>query len=274
PRTRAASTRSPSRRGSRSRPTSWRSAASSTCSSNTTGSAPTRASPTRGFSSSRDTRGGRRTPGTRIRRAPPRAMRTTKRRGGAREAHGIEPLAAGEELSGGLELADPAAGAGGVEDDAALADRLLLVSDRTEVAPLVVRLATHHARTAALFAVRDGVIQGVLAGGAGPPRRIDTIYGPAAAESMLAGPARGEVFYGAPPSAGIDAALVEALGGQKVREVAVLPISVRGRVVQLLYVDNGREPLEAASLSALGPIADAMRSAWSRLIGESTQAHC
>jgi hypothetical protein len=221
-----------------------------------------------------------------------------------REAHGLAPLADGEELCGEEQFmashtqatgSAPSAAAGGdaavptgkpaseaaprtPARDAASVDRLeadlLRVSSRERVAPLVLTIAAAHARHSALFAVRDGMIQGVLAGGDGAPRRIDAIFVPVDAPSLLAGPARGEVFYGAPARTGIDAAILRALGWREVREVAAMPIAVAGRVVYLLYADNGAEPLEAASLAALGALCDQARATWSRLIVENTRRHC
>jgi hypothetical protein len=91
---------------------------------------------------------------------------------------------------------------------------------------------------------------------------------------MLAGAARGQVFFGAPARAGLDAAILRALGRGEVREAAVMPISVSGRAVYLLYADNGSEPLEKASLAGLGALCDQACSTWSRLIAECTLRHC
>src|SRR5262249_12670704 len=126
---------------------------------------------------------------------------------------------------------------------ARLEEALLRATSGDRVAPLVLALATRSARVAAIFAVRDAMIQGVLAAGDGAPRSIDAIFVPADAPCLLAGPARGEVFYGAPKRTGIDAAIVRALGRREVREAAVMPIAVGGRVAHLLYADNGGEPL-------------------------------
>jgi hypothetical protein len=224
-----------------------------------------------------------------------------------REAHGLAPLAEGEELCGEAEFvashtqgagparpsaerasaavpalearvvpaARPAAApAADAEAAARLEAELVRASSRERVAPLVLQLAAIRARLAALFTVRDGMIQGVLAAGAGGPGRIDAIFVPVAAQSMLAGPARGEIFHGAPSRAGIDAAIVRALGGGEVCEVAVMPIAVGGRVVQLLYADNGAEPLNPASLAALGALCEQTRATWSRIIVENTRRHC
>ena len=53
-----------------------------------------------------------------------------------------------------------------------------MTSDRDAVVPTALRVAAHHARRAAIFSVRDGMIQGVLAAGECASPRIDGIYVP------------------------------------------------------------------------------------------------
>ena len=209
------------------------------------------------------------------REAPDSAERAERARW--REAHGLAPLAEGEELSAEAEfVASQTFGAAPRAGEAArrLEAELVQASSRERVAPILLQLAAIRARVAALFAVRDGMIQGVLATGEGAQRDIEAILVPVDAECMLAGPARGRVFYGAPARSGMDAAVLRALGRTAVREAAVMPISVSGRVVYVLYADNGLEPLEKASLSALGALCDQACSTWSRLIAEYTRRHC
>jgi hypothetical protein len=222
-----------------------------------------------------------------------------------REEHGLRPLAQGEELSDAdsyaalhaerapepLPAAPPRRGAPATASAQARAAstvvpapsaaeaaqseaQLVMLADPDAVVPTALRAAAHHARIAALFAVRDGMIQGILAAGEAAAERIDGIFVPASEPSMLSDAARGRVFRGPPRREGIDAAVVRVIGGCEPREAAVLPITVRGRVVQLLYVDNGSEPLPSASLAALGSLCDAISSAYARLIAESTRRHC
>ena len=49
---------------------------------------------------------------------------------------------------------------------------------------------------------------------------------------------------------------------------------IAGRVVYLLYADNGAEPLAPSALAALGALCDQACSTWSRLIAECTRRHC
>jgi hypothetical protein len=218
-----------------------------------------------------------------------------------REAHGLLPLGAGEELSsedafealhsgaarGPLPArapaapkpaADPAVGsrlapARSAAEAARFEAELVMTTDREAVVPLALRVAAYHARAAAVFAVRDGMIQGVLAAGGGG-QRIDGIYLPASEPSLLAEATRGAVFRRPPAWDGIDATVVRVIGGGEPLEAAVLPVAIGGRAVQLLYVDNGRDALPPSSLAALGALCDTVSTAYQRLIAERTRVHC
>jgi hypothetical protein len=150
---------------------------------------------------------------------------------------------------------------------------LAMTGERDDVVPTALRIAASHARAAACFAVRDGMIRGVAAGGAaGDP--IDGLAVPASEPSLLATAARGAIVHGSPGRQGVDAIVARWIGGGEPREAAIVPISVRASVVQLLYVDNGPDLLPASSLAAVGALGDEVSAAWSRLIGESTRRHC
>ncbi len=220
-----------------------------------------------------------------------------------REAHGMLPLGQGEELSdadsfdrihgstpacGPLPSSPLAAAAAASEphggpslvparnaaEVAELEEQLVMTADRDTVVPAALRLAAHHARLAAIFAVRDGMIQGVLAAGDCASPRIDGIYVPTSGPSMLAAATRGAVFRRSPARDAIDATVVRVIGGREPLEAAVLPIAIDGRAVQLLYVDNGPDPLPPSSLAALGALCDTISSAYRRLVAEKTRQHC
>ena len=219
-----------------------------------------------------------------------------------REAHGMLPLGEGEELcdaewfdrihpapfsapppaetpahaaeaperSGGARLA-PARSAA---EAARLEEALVMTADRGAVVPTALRAAAFHARVAAVFDVREGMIHGVLAAGGPAGGRIDGLCVSASEPGMLGAAARGKVFHGRPPSDGIDGAAVRIVAGERPLEAAVLPIAIDGRVVQLLYVDNGPDPLPARSLAALGALCDGVATAYRRLVSEHTRRHC
>jgi hypothetical protein len=219
-----------------------------------------------------------------------------------REAHGLLPLGEGEELSDAdsfdrihagpsrapLAGAAPArakqpsappcasrlAPARSAAEVARLEEQLVMTADRDAVIPMALRAAAYHARIAAVFDVRDQMIQGLLAAGDAAGERIEGIYVPASQPGILGAATRGAVFYGRPPRDGIDGTVVRVVSGREPLEAAVMPIAIDGRVVQLLYVDNGAEPLAPSSLAALGALCDTVSTAYRRLISEQTRQHC
>jgi GAF domain-containing protein len=56
------------------------------------------------------------------------------------------------------------------------------------------------------------------------------------------------------------------LGRENVQEIAVLPIAIQGRMVGLLYADNGAEALADASFAALEAVCTRLAKAYERLI--------
>jgi hypothetical protein len=97
----------------------------------------------------------------------------------------------------------------------------------------------------------------------------EEILFPADAPSLFAEVvASGEPFRGAPPQLHLDGRLLRALGRRQVREIVVLPVMVGGRVVNLLYADNGPEALGDASLAALAAVCARLSRAYERLILE------
>jgi hypothetical protein len=139
---------------------------------------------------------------------------------------------------------------------------------RDAVAHLSVRLARCYASAAALFVVHRGIIRGVS--GDGLQGRAEAILFPAGAESVFAEVASsGAAFRGGPPADGLDHRILRALGRDRVEEIAVLPIALRGRVVSLLYADNGPAALGDATAAALTTVCARVGAAWERLIRES-----
>ena len=143
--------------------------------------------------------------------------------------------------------------------------------DRADSREAVTRLSMHLARryaaAAALLLVRRGVIQGLSA--VGLPSRPDAVLFPVDAESVFGEvAASGRGFRGAPRSGGLDGLVLRALGRALAREIAVLPVRTGGRVVSLLYADNGAEPLGDASVAALAAVCGRIGAAYERLIRE------
>lgn len=137
---------------------------------------------------------------------------------------------------------------------------------REAVAALGVQLASHYAAAAALLLVHRGMIQVLSSRGMG--EREPAVLFPADAASVFAQvAATGRPFRGAPGGRGpLDARILSVLGRSRAREIAVLPVSLRGRVLNLCYADNGPEPLGDASAAALSAVCLRIAQAYERLI--------
>ena len=147
--------------------------------------------------------------------------------------------------------------------------------DREVIALHALRIALHHASAAAIFVVHRGVIRGYRAAGADIAEHIEGLLVPVASPSLLSqAVAQGIGFRGAPPEAGIDQQIFRALGRSDAVDVAILPVRIRDRVVNLLYVDNGPEVLAESSIAALSSLCECIATAYGRLILVHKQRHC
>jgi hypothetical protein len=150
---------------------------------------------------------------------------------------------------------------------ARLEARLETTADRDEIASLAVRIARGYARAAGLFLVHGDTVAGIPGADDEIGRRIQGVVIPLATKSTLAHVAStGGAFRGAPPGDGIDARVLAALGRSEARELLLLPIRIRGRVVNVLYADNGPDACGATSAAALTALCDAVTRAYERLI--------
>jgi hypothetical protein len=153
--------------------------------------------------------------------------------------------------------------------------RLARAPDRDVIGDCALRLACTYATAAALFVVRRGVIRGFGGLGPGVPRRTEGLFVPIASDSILAETAaEGQPFRGALPVKGIDEQLFRALGRRGARDAAILPVRIRDRVLNLLYVDNGPHPLAECSIAALGAVCEGIARAYARLILLTKRRHC
>lgn len=138
---------------------------------------------------------------------------------------------------------------------------------REAVARLAVYLARSYASATALLLVHRGIVQGLCADGIAG--RADAILFPADASSVFGQvAASGQPYRGAPRAMGLEARILRALGREHVQEIAVLPVMLGGRVVSLLYADNGPEALGDASAAALACVCTRVAAAYERLIRE------
>lgn len=151
---------------------------------------------------------------------------------------------------------------------AALEAELQGASERDEIIRLALRLARVYCQAAVLFLVRGDTVRGFRAAGAAQGAGVDGIELPISTQSVFAMPAAtGVPFRGSPPEeGGIDGRLLEAIERSDVQELVVEPIAIRGRVVNLLYCDNGADVFGETSVAALRALCQSVAGAYERLI--------
>ncbi|MEE9606944.1 MAG: hypothetical protein V3U03_04335, partial [Myxococcota bacterium] len=160
-------------------------------------------------------------------------------------------------------------------DLAALEAAMVSAPDREALSRLALRIARLYACAAATFTVRGGMIHGVLAASDAGERQVDGILVPCGVDCILSGPATwGEPFRGNPPRTGLDGSLLAALGRSSAREVAIFPIQIGEKVVNLLYVDNGPNPLGETACAALATLCNCVAGAYEQLIVAIRSQHC
>jgi hypothetical protein len=218
------------------------------------------------------------------------------------EERGWTPLAEGEELIDAASFAalyqqaegphgrrmaapiDPRAGEGraeqkgwlvaGAASAATLEAGLEQARDRDAVVSHALALALGHARAVALFAVQ-GTVQGIAAAGEIERRDLrDVLVAPETGSLLAAAIERGAPARGAPESEGIDARLARLLRRVEPAELAFFPIRIGDRVVNLLYADNGPEPLGETSCDALAALCQRVAQSYERVILEKKRRLC
>ena len=142
---------------------------------------------------------------------------------------------------------------------------------RPEVERLAAALVRAYAEAASVFVVRGGLVELVASEGCG---RVEAVLFPAHVESVFRGVVEtGAPFHGAPPRGLVERRILHALGREAAREIALLPCALGGRVVTLLYADNGAEPLGEGARAALDAVARCVTRAYTRLILTRRAAH-
>jgi hypothetical protein len=139
--------------------------------------------------------------------------------------------------------------------------------DRDEIVRLTLRIARAYSRAAALFLVKGSTVSSFRGDGECLGEQLQGIEIPVLTESIFARPAAALLpFRGEPPDDGIDGRLLRVIGRAAVREVVVHPISIRGRVVNLLYADNGPDHFGETSVAALAALCACVSRAYERVI--------
>ena len=138
--------------------------------------------------------------------------------------------------------------------------------DRESAGRAAIAIARLYVANVALLVVHRGMVMGLFADGGDLDHHIEALLVPIDADSVLARAAHGEPYRGAPPQGAIDERVLRALGRADARELAVLPISLRGRVVNLLYVDGGERAIAETALGALHALTLCVGRSYERLI--------
>lgn len=140
-------------------------------------------------------------------------------------------------------------------------------SDRERLIELAFSIANCFATRVAIFTVHQGMVQGLRYIERGVARPVDGVLVPVHAECMLSETAtRVEPMRVDPRLRAIDDLVRKALGDEDASEVALFPVIIKARVVNVLYASNGSEPLGAIAFGALGVVAQEMSTAYQRLI--------
>jgi hypothetical protein len=153
-----------------------------------------------------------------------------------------------------------------VADAAAMLDR---ATHRDEIGDALIRYAAGRFGATVVFLLRHGNAIGWRALGPGGAVAVDQLTLPLGAASALQmANDTGAPFLGAPPSAGrpVERQLWAALGvADEPNDVAVVPVVVRRRVVNLIYV-HGVDPAAATPFDGLDQVAGLAAEAYVRLI--------
>lgn len=169
-----------------------------------------------------------------------------------------------------MELDPRGAALAAVTLESALANAM----HRNDIGRLALQLARLFAGAAALFVVRDGLISGFRGDGEAITPNIDGVLIPTSSETIFAAPATGgQQWRGRPPTTGISDRVLKALGRREVFEALVLPITIGGIVINLLYVDNKDERISETAVAALGALCSCVSKAYERLIIEGKERY-
>lgn len=151
--------------------------------------------------------------------------------------------------------------------------RLAAAADRDEIGALAVRIARAYAAHAALFLVHGETVLGFRGSDEDLDRRIQGVMVPLATACTLARvAARRERFRGAPPAHPLDTRVWSAVGRGDAHDLLLLPICIRDRAVNVLYVDNGGDALAETAVAALAALGNLVAEAYERLILASKRA--
>jgi hypothetical protein len=144
---------------------------------------------------------------------------------------------------------------------------LLQAVDRERLIELAFAIAGCFATRVALFTVHQGMVQGLRYLDRGLARPIDGVLMPLDSTCMLTElVARGESMRTDPRLRETDQMVMKVVCDEHAHEVALFPVAIKQRVVNVLYASNAHEPLGPVAFGALRLVAQEMGVAYGRLI--------
>ena len=145
--------------------------------------------------------------------------------------------------------------------------KLVNAETRDELIEAAMDIACHFAPRAALFVVHQGTIQGAQCRIFGSPHQIDGILFPVESDSMLARvAASGGDDRVSPSERAFDKRLLAMLGESTPEDAGVFAVSIKKRVVNVLYVDQVTTKVPATTYAATAALAESMAQAYEALI--------
>lgn len=151
----------------------------------------------------------------------------------------------------------PVAAAAIPHEISALEEALVSAASRDALATALIDFCTTRMRRAALFAVSRESIRGVHGRGQGmEPERVRAVSLPRGGSSILdTALASKDFYYGVVPKLPANDDLYSVLGGRLPSAALVLPVSVKGRVAALLYLDEWDRPLTRPDIPLMRRVA-------------------
>jgi hypothetical protein len=137
---------------------------------------------------------------------------------------------------------------------------------RDELIEAALALAARFAELAALLVVRDGMAAGLRALRAGAPLEVESIVAPLQGEGVLCEAVRTGQPAVRVPAAALDKVVAKALRADAGAELAVFPIAIGGRVVNLLVAHAGAGAVPVTATAALRALAQLLGASYERLI--------
>ena len=183
------------------------------------------------------------------------------------ELPALAPAPSPPPASGPAEQVQPATPAQTLAQD--LADweaAMMRATNRDELIECAFRIASCFATQCALFIVQQGMVQGQSSVELGIARPLEGVLIPLDADSAITQTAsRAEATRANPAERAVDQRVALILCDEA-REVALFPVMIKQRVVNVLYASTGSAPLGAIAYGALAQLAIRMGAAYEQLI--------